>query len=172
RHFTQSEADVLGAFAGLASLALRNAETFSQSARQARVQRGFYRIASVLGQSLSRAATLDAVAQAAAEALGGQFGAVLMPAGGRLALAGSFELPEGIARFLDEGLSEQTALVSAAAERRLLAAPTVADDERFVDEWRELATTTPYAGLLSAPVDTPRNEAGGLVIVFFDAPRV
>ena len=35
------------------------------------VQRGFYRIASVLGQSLSRAATLDAVAQAAAEALGG-----------------------------------------------------------------------------------------------------
>ena len=172
RHFTQSEADVLEAFAGLASLALRNAETFSESTRQARVQRGFYRIASVLGQSLSRTATLDAVAQAAAEALGGQFAAVLMPAGGRLALAGSFELPGGIAGFLDEGLTEQSALVRAAAERRLLAAPTVAEDERFADAWRELAAATPYTGLLSVPVDTPRDEAGGLVIVFFDAPRV
>ena len=68
--FDPRDADVLDAFAGLASLALRNAETFTTSSRQARVQRGFYRIASVLGQSLSRSATLEAVAQAAAEALG------------------------------------------------------------------------------------------------------
>jgi two-component system phosphate regulon sensor histidine kinase PhoR len=172
RHFTQSEADVLDAFAGLASLALRNAETFSHSNRQARVQRGFYRIASVLGQSLSRAATLDAVAQAAAEALGGSFAAVLVPTGGRLALAGSFELPERIAASLDAGLLEDTALVRAAAERRLLAAPSVAGDERFADEWQELAAAAPYTGLLSIPVETPRHDAGGLVLVFFDGARV
>jgi GAF domain-containing protein len=71
RCFEERDANVLEAFAGLASLALRNAEMFTQRARQARIQRGFYRIASVLGQSLSRPATLEAIAQAAAEALGG-----------------------------------------------------------------------------------------------------
>ena len=83
RRFTDRDANILEAFAGLASLALRNAEMFTQSARQARIQRGFYRIASVLGQSLSRAATLEAIAQAAAEALGGSSAAVLVPSSGR-----------------------------------------------------------------------------------------
>src|SRR5581483_2000019 len=45
--FTRRDAGVLEAFAGLASLALRNAETYTRRSRQARVQRGFYRIASV-----------------------------------------------------------------------------------------------------------------------------
>src|SRR5581483_6330937 len=61
RAYGQRDSDVLEAFAALASLALRNAETFSRSARQARIQRGFYRIAAVLGESLSRTETLDAV---------------------------------------------------------------------------------------------------------------
>ncbi len=172
RHFTQGEADVLEAFAGLASLALRNAESFAQSSRQARVQRGFYRIASVLGQSLSRAATLEAVAQAAAEALGGQFAAVLISTGGRLGPAGAFELPPRLARFLDEGVSEDSSLGRAAAERRVLAAPAVADDERFADVWRDLAVKTPYTSLLSVPVETPRRETAGLVIVFFADERL
>src|SRR6202007_2824935 len=50
RPFGPRDADVLEAFAGLASLALRNAETFTRSSRQARVQRGFYRIRALLGQ--------------------------------------------------------------------------------------------------------------------------
>src|SRR4029077_16834384 len=106
--FGRREADVLEAFAGLASLALRNASTFARSTRQASVQRGFYRIASVLGQSLSRAATLDAVAQAAAEALGGDFAAVVRPGGASLALAGPSELPEPLSQLFDEGLAEDT----------------------------------------------------------------
>ncbi|MFN2627320.1 MAG: GAF domain-containing protein [Gaiellaceae bacterium] len=171
RPYTQSEADILEAFAGLASLALRNAETFSQSARQARVQRGFYRIAFVLGRSLSRSATLEAVAQAAAEALGGDFAAVLMPQGGRLALAGSFELPEPLSQLLEEGLSEDTALGGTAGEHRVLAASAVTEDERFIDEWRALAVTTPFTALLSVPVAAPRHDPGGLVVVFFSAAR-
>mgnify|MGYP001147433301 CR=1 FL=1 len=49
---------------------------------------------------LSLAATHDAVAQAAAEALGGAVAAVLMPRGGRLVLAGSYELPDAVRAFL------------------------------------------------------------------------
>jgi len=41
---------MLEAFASLASLALRNAESFADSSRQARIQRGFYRIATLLGE--------------------------------------------------------------------------------------------------------------------------
>src|SRR3989440_2831452 len=53
RSFTAADTDLLEAFAGLASLALRNAESFAERTRQARVQLGFYRIAAILGHSLS-----------------------------------------------------------------------------------------------------------------------
>src|SRR5581483_2647761 len=146
RPFVQRDADVLEAFAGLASLALRNAATFTRSSRQARVQRGFYRIASVLGQSLSRAATLEAVAQAAAEALGGSSAAVLVPQAGRLARA--------------------------AAQSRVLAAPALVEDERLPERWREAAEADGYSALLAVPVEVPRQAGGGLVAVLFSEERV
>ena len=69
--FSEADVEALATFATLASLALRNAESFEQRERQARVESGFSRIASLLGEPVSLAATLDAVAQAAAEAFGG-----------------------------------------------------------------------------------------------------
>jgi PAS domain S-box-containing protein len=173
RPFGTRDADVLEAFAGLASLALRNAETFSRSSRQARIQRGFYRIAAALGRPLSRAATLDAVAQAAMEALGGAAAAVLMPDGGRIALAGSHELPEGVATVLSEGIEAgEGSLGRAAAQARVLAAPALAGDERLPAAWRAAAGADGYRALLSVPVATPRQEAGGLVAVLFAEERV
>ena len=172
RPYTARDSDVLEAFAGLASLALRNAETFSMSARQARVQRGFYRIAAVLGQSLSRAATLDAVAQVAAEALGGAASVALMPHGGRLVLSGSHDLPPAFAELFEGGLeSDRDALVRSAAQGRVVASPALGDDDRLPVEWREQAAEAGYAALLSVPVESPRDGPGGLVAVFFAEPR-
>jgi PAS domain S-box-containing protein len=173
RPFGARDVDVLEAFAGLASLALRNAETFSRSSRQARVQRGFYRIASVLGQSLSRTATLEAVAQAAAEALGGSAAAVLMPQGNRLTLAGSHELPEPFAAALKAGIEGGDGpLVRAAAHGRVIASPALSDDERLPEAWRAAAKTARQHALLAVPVDVPRHDAGGLVAVLFDEERL
>src|SRR5207244_935920 len=103
RAFTPEDAELLQAYAGLASLALGNAQAFEDRSRQARIQRGFYRVASVLGEPLSLAATLDAVAQAASEALGGSFAAVLAQRGEELELRGGHDLPETVARALDHG---------------------------------------------------------------------
>ena len=170
--FTAEDADFLGAFASLAELAIRNAETFAERSRQERVQRGFYRIASVLGQPLSLAATLDAIAQAATEALGGSSAAVLMPRAGVLELVGSHELPEDLTRALGDGLPDSAkALATAAAARRILAASSVADDDRFEPEWRALAARAGAASLLAAPVESPRQGSGGLVLVFFAERR-
>ena len=112
---------MIGAFASLAALAMRNAETYAERTRQARVQRGFSRIATVLGESLSLTATLDAAAQAAGEALGGDFTAVLMPRrSGELELAGGFELPAALAAGLGDGLppsAEVLSLCTAGAAR-------------------------------------------------------
>jgi PAS domain S-box-containing protein len=172
RPYTQRDSDVLEAFAGLASLALRNAETFSRSARQARVQRGFYRIAALLGQSLSRAATLDAVAQAASDALGGAAAAALIPVGGRLVLSGSYELPNELVELMREGPAGETgALVRSASHGRVVASPRLAEDERVAPQWREVATRAGFAALLSVPVLSPRDGAAGLVAVFFDEAR-
>ncbi len=157
--FTARDIEAIEAFAGLASLALRNAETFTRSARQARVQRGFYRIASILGQSLSRTATLDAVAQAASEALGGDVAAVLMPQRGRLTVAGSHELPPSF----PESLGGDGTLARAAAEGRIVAAPRLADDDRIPDEWR----SSGYGALLAIP-----EQSGGIVAVFFAGEHV
>ncbi|MDX6468555.1 MAG: hypothetical protein QOF75_358 [Gaiellaceae bacterium] len=172
RPFAASETEVLEAFAGLASLALRNAATFTRSSRQARVQQGFYRIASVLGQSLSRAATLDAVARAAADALGAASAAVLVPHGHALALAGSHELPESFRELLAAGLGpEDGPLGRVASQARVLAAPSLADDDRLPEQWRGAAEAEGYRSLLSVPVETPRHETGGIVVVFFAEER-
>jgi PAS domain S-box-containing protein len=171
--FTSRDADVLEAFAGLASLALRNAETFTHSSRQARVQRGFYRIASVLGQSLSRSATLEAVAQAAADALGAAAAAVLMPTPRRLALSGAYQLSEPLVEVLAAGLERGDGpLARAAADGRVIAAPSIAEDERLPEAWQAGATSGGYRALLAVPVRAPRHESGGFVAVFFTEERV
>jgi len=172
RRFGPRDADVLEAFAGLASLALRNAEMFTQSSRQARIQRGFYRIASVLGQSLSRAATLGAVAQAAAEALGGSSAAVLVPSSGRLEAVGTHELPADFARMLDERAAERHGpLFRAAAEGRILVSSSISDDERLLPDLRSAAAGNGYRSVISVPVDAPRETGRGLVLIFFAEER-
>ncbi len=172
RLFSAGDAGVLEAFAGLASLAVRNAETFTQSARQARIQRGFYRIAAALGQSLSRAATLEAVAQAAAEALGGASAAVIVPSYGRLEPVGAYELPEALAAALDtHAAAREGQLFAAAAEGRIFASRSIGDDERLLADLREAAVANGYRSLLAVPVVAPREAGGGLVFVFFAEER-
>ena len=171
--FDEADADVIGAFAGLAALALRNAHAFEERSRQARIQRGFYRIASVLGQPLSLAGTLDAVAHAAADALGGSFAAVLMPRGHGLALVGSQGLPEELAEALGDGAAALDETLTAALEdSRLVASADLAADDRFATDWRELAVRAGCRGLLAVPVPSDREDAGaGLVLVGFDEAR-
>jgi PAS domain S-box-containing protein len=152
--------ELLEAFASLASLALRNAESFAERTHQARVQRGFYRIASLLGEPLSLAETYDAAAQAAAEALGGEFAAVLAHGAGGLAVVGGHALPEAVRE-----LPTPRALADAAEDAQVLAAPRVSEDTRFDAEWRD----APFASLLAIPV---RGETAGLVVVFFTEERV
>ena len=137
RRFSQADAGLLEAFANLAALALRNAESFAERTRQARIQRGFYRIAAVLGQPISRKETFDALAQAASDALGGGSAAVLMPREDDLRLDGLHNLPGLLVHFLEQGLGDPSGpLRSAARNGRVLAAPRLEDDERFDEEWR------------------------------------
>jgi PAS domain S-box-containing protein len=172
RSFTPSDADLLEAFAGLASLALRNAESFAERTRQARVQLGFYRIAAILGHSLSLAETYDAVAQAASEALGGAFAAVLVPRGSLLERVGAHAVPEPFLDAFGSGLAASTdALADAARDRRVLAASALGDDDRFGEDWRTLAERCGSGSMLAVPVEPARGEAAGLVLVFFDGKR-
>jgi PAS domain S-box-containing protein len=168
REFAQSDADLLEAFAGLASLALRNAESFAERTHQARIQLGFYRIAAILGHSLSLGETYDAVAQAASEALGGAFAAVLLPYAKRLELAGAHQLPgafpAGVATATD-------ALVDAAREGRVLAASALEEDDRFDQEWRARAVESGCGAMLAVPFERARGETSGLVLVFFSEGR-
>ncbi|MDX6452382.1 MAG: hypothetical protein QOH16_2431 [Gaiellaceae bacterium] len=154
RTFSDSDVELLEAFASLASLALRNAESYAERTRQARVQRGFYQIASLLGEPLSLAETYDAAALAAAEALGGDFAGVLVQSASGLALVGGHALPDAV-----RALELPRALSEAAADGQVLAASTIDGDERFDQAWRD----GPFSSLLAIPV--PGD--GGLVLVFF-----
>ena len=172
RPFTDRDAEILEAFAGLASLALRNAEMFTQSARQARIQQGFYRIASVLGQSLSRPATLEAVAEAAAEALGGSSAAVLVLSSGRLDAVGGYELPADLREILAErAWGTQSPLFRAALEGRIVVSSSISDDERLLPDLRAAAAANRYLSLISVPVEAPRDAGRGLVLIFFVEAR-
>src|SRR5439155_5453669 len=169
RRFAERDADVIGAFASLAALALRNAETYEERSRQARVQRSFSRIATVLGEPLSLTATLHAVAQAAGEALGGDFTAVLMPRrDGELELQGAFGLPPALAAGLSQGLPKSASVLSLCAdERRVIAAPSLSADDRFGEAWKELLRDAGCEALLGVPLETTRGEGSGVVLVFF-----
>jgi PAS domain S-box-containing protein len=172
--FSDAHLALLAAFATVASLALRNAEAHDETTRQERVQRGFYRIAALLAEPLSLESTQHALAQAAGEALGASFAAVLMPGPlGRLRLTGAEGLPEELAQTLATGLpAGEGALHAAAAEGRLLAAPDLAHDSRFGDEWRELAGRAGCRSLLAIPVPLPfEGEGWGLALVFFVEQR-
>ncbi len=173
RTFDERDLDRIGAFASLAAVALRNAEMYEERSRQARVQRGFSRIATVLGQPISLTKTLDAAAQAAAEALGGRSAAVLMPRrDSGLELAGSFELPASLAETLAEGLPDSAVVLNVcAAERRVIAAPSIASDSRFDAEWKELARRAGVIALLAVPLETVREDSCGIVLVLFEDAR-
>jgi PAS domain S-box-containing protein len=167
--FDESDLRLIEAFASLASIALRNAEAFEESDRQAQVERGFYRIAKVLSEPLSAEATLDAVAQAAAEALGGDSAAVLRAAGGELELAGGYELGEDIAAYLRE---DAAALAACARAGKVLASRRLGEDSRFGDGLARAAGGAGRRSLLAVPLSEPGGQEPGLVLVFFEAEEV
>ena len=126
--WTPTEISLAEAVAREAAIAIDTSRLLRESTRQAQVERGFYRIAAVLSEPLSAEATLDAVAQAAAEALGGDSAAVLRGGGDELELAGSHELAAALADYLQEDAAALTRLrarrqgarVAPAARRRPL----------------------------------------------------
>ncbi|HET7450631.1 MAG TPA: GAF domain-containing protein [Gaiellaceae bacterium] len=137
--------------------AVRIAGLLADSSRQARVQRGFYRIASLLGEPVSPAEAYDAAAQAAAESLGGDFAAVLARGAGGLVFVGGHELPPELRE-----LPIPQSFADAADDGQMLAAPELARDGRFSDAWRQAS----FSSLLAIPVRGAQSE---VVVVFFEA---
>lgn len=165
--FDRADVEMLEAFARFASLALHNAESFEERERQAQVQRGFYRVAEVLGSPLSLAETFDALAQAACEALGGSSALVLEPRGEELVLAGSFELPEPIRARLAEGLPESFCpFGSGLGSERIISSSSLAEDDRFDLSVRRLFGDSGYGSLLCAPVAGTRGQTNAVVVLF------
>ena len=172
RPFDERHLDVLEAFAGLAAVALRNAQAFEERSRQARVQRGFFRIASVLAEPLSLPATLEAVAQAAAEAHGGSSAAVLGAAPRRArARRRARACPRDLRESLAGAPVVDTTLGDAARGGRILAAGDLAADGRFDAAWRDLAVGAGVASALVIPVERRDAEQNGVVLVFFSEAR-
>jgi PAS domain S-box-containing protein len=171
RSLTSSDAELLEAFATLAALALRNAESFEERSRQARIQRAFYDIASLLAAPISQAETRRAVARAAAEALGGSSSAVLLPKAEAFELAAGHGLPDEVADLVHGAAARGTEpLASCARNRAVIAASALAEDERFDPDWRGIAASAGYGSLLAVPVQAPEGR-DGLVVVFFEDPR-
>jgi two-component system, OmpR family, phosphate regulon sensor histidine kinase PhoR len=171
RTLTSSDAELLEAFATLAALALRNAESFEERSRQARTQRAFYDIASLLALPISQAETLRAVARTAAEALGGSSAALLMPREEAFELAAGHGLPNEVAALVREAAGGSAEpLATCARNRTVIAASALAEDDRFEPNWREVAASAGYGSLLAVPVEAPEGR-DGLVVVFFEESR-
>ena len=163
--FDESDLRLIEAFASLASVALRNAEAYEESTRQTQVERGFYRIASVLSEPLSAEATLDAVAQAAAEALGGDSAAVLRSRRGRPRLAGAHDLGPDLAGYLR---AEAAALTAAARAGKVLASRRLDDDGRFAEglATRRRAGRVGASCLRSRSSSRPATVSGSSIVFF------
>jgi PAS domain S-box-containing protein len=153
-------------------LAIHVARLLRDNERRIAQQAAFFRIAAMLGQSLSLAETLDALGHAATDAFGGDAAAVLMPRGGDLELAASVELPDELARALTAGLpTSAESLATAAADERILVSPAVARDDRFEPPWPALLEKAGLSAFVAVPVPSRRARRCGLVLVFFAAER-
>ena len=166
--FELSDLRLIEAFASLASIALRNAEAYEESARQTQVERGFYRIAAVLSEPLSEQETLDAVAQAAAEALGGDSAAVLRGLGSQIELVGGHGLSDALAAHLRDASPE---LAECAHGGKVLASRRLRDDARFGHGLAAAAAKAGRDSLLAVPLIEPGGAAAGLVLIFFQGER-
>ncbi|HUP33300.1 MAG TPA: GAF domain-containing protein [Gaiellaceae bacterium] len=166
--FEESDLRLIEAFASLASIALRNAEAYEASSRQARIERGFYRMAAVLSEPLSASDTLDAVAQAAADALGGDSAAVLRATGDGLELAGSYELADALAGYLRD---DPSPLIACAQAGKVLASRQLREDARFGKRLAGVAEGADRRSLLAVPFPEPAGTGPGLVLVFFEHAR-
>ncbi len=112
-------------------------------------------------------ATLDAVAQAAVDVLGGTFAAVLLPNGRAFC-----EVPPALADVLQSGFPESArCLREAAADNRVLASSDVTADERFDPGWQALAGSSGYRALLAVPLTGARTVENSLLLVFYAAGR-
>ena len=120
------------------------------------MQRGFYRIASLLGEPVSPAEAYDAAAQAAADALGGDFAAVLARGAGGSSFVGGHDLRPEVRE-----LPVPEAFADAADDGQVLAAPTSRTTIASATTWHRAS----FSSLLAIPV---RGEQAELVLVFFD----
>jgi PAS domain S-box-containing protein len=164
--FDEGDLEVVEVFARFASLALHNAESFEERERQTQVQRGFYRIAQVLGSTLSRAETLDALAQSACDALGGDASLVLELREDAVVLAGAHELPAALRTALAAETGASWPFPAGTSEEQILASPDLTADERF-DAWlRGPLVAEGYGALLCAPVMGVHDQAFAVVVLF------
>ena len=174
RHeWTTDEVALTEAVAREIGLAIHVARLVRENERRLAQQTAFFRIAAMLGESLSLPATLDALAQVATDAFGGEAAAVAMPRGAELELASSFRLPDAVTSVLATGIpASAESLERAAADGRVLASPDVSADDRFDRDWQSLVTEAGYRALLAVPVQSPRAQRFGLVVVLFARARL
>ncbi|MBC7462160.1 MAG: GAF domain-containing protein, partial [Thermoleophilia bacterium] len=165
----EREQSLLEAFADLASLALHNAEAYSNHSRQARIQAGFYRISQVLSASLSRQATLAALAQAATEVLDGDWAIVVGGDGDEedLHLEGAWLAPNQAEVDLElTGSFEESTATLAMELRRVVTSRHVMSDERLGPKWRALMGGVGVASQLAVPVQISGRHSATVVVCF------
>jgi len=172
RPWTDDEIVLTEAVAHEIGLSVRVAQLLRENELRLLQQKTFFRIAAVLGESLSLSDTLDTLARAAHEAFDSAFAAVLIPRGATMELAAGAELPLKLAEALEEGLPESADCLRAAADDgHVLASPDVTRDDRFEQPWQALAREAGYGALLAVPAASPRAERSALVVVFFAGER-
>jgi PAS domain S-box-containing protein len=173
RDWTVDEVALTEAVAREIGLAIHVARLVRENERRVAQQSAFFRIAAMLGESLSLSATLDALAQVASDAFGGDAAAVVMPRGVKLELASSFRIPVALISALETGIPVAAeSLESAAADGRVLASPDLSADDRFDRDWQTLVAEAGYRALLAVPVQSPRAGRFGLVLVLFARERL
>ncbi len=175
--FTAGELAQLEALAAETALALDHARATSELAAalarerernvsQERVQQGLFRVAALLGEPLSLAETFQAFAQAANDALGGAFAALLMARSGVVELVGNAGVPASLATWLSSSADELEPLIS---NGKVIASGELREDDRFAAAFRAELASAGAQALLAVPIAGARGDESGLVLVCFSS---
>jgi PAS domain S-box-containing protein len=169
RVFTDRDVELLESFADLASLALHNAEAYRAHSRQARIQAGFYRISQILSASLARGETLSALAQAATEALDGDWSLVVSgdTHGDGLQVESEFNVePATLSELRDSLVLAEGPAPIAIDHRRTVTTARLSEDERLGERWQNLLRDAGVSSHLAVPVSAHGHQTAVVIVCF------
>ena len=174
RNISQGDEKLAEMLAQHAAVAIQNARLFKESEEQARRQAVLYKVVRAVSSEMTPQKTLNAMAQIAAESVGGAFAVLLLRNGTEIEPRGAYQVPPVEVPFFSEGFKiaatrETSPAIVSIRERKVVALSDLQKEKEIPAPLRQAAHQFGFGSLIGVPLVSQEQSYGSLVIYFRQA---